>query len=121
MGASFFDKGAHRPVHRAVADVVHKISQDLPAARRVRDFGMKLQSVKFALPILDGGEVATFSRPDDNKPFRQSRDFVAMAVPNVELIANPSKSSDPFLMCNMPAPYSRRPVNTTWPPRRCAI
>ena len=44
--ASFFDERAHRPIHGAMADVKDKILQDLFAARRVGDFGMKLQADK---------------------------------------------------------------------------
>jgi hypothetical protein len=86
-GASLFDEGAHRPVHRAAADVKDKVLQNLSATRRVSDFRMKLQSVKFALRVLYSGEVATFGDANGAKTFRQSRHFVAMAVPNVELLA----------------------------------
>jgi hypothetical protein len=67
--ASFFDERAHGPIHRAVANVIDEILQDLFASRRVRDFGMKLQPVKFALRILDGGEIATVGRSDNDKTF----------------------------------------------------
>src|SRR4029453_5732531 len=70
----------------AVANVVHEILQNLLASRCVRDFGMKLESVKFALRILDGGEIATVGCSDNTKTFWQCRYFVAVAVPNVELI-----------------------------------
>ena len=61
--------------------------QDLFTSRCVRDFGVKLQAVKFALRILHGGEIATFGRSDNAKTFRQRRYFVAVAIPNIELIA----------------------------------
>src|SRR5262245_34278210 len=85
--ASFFDERAHRPVHRTVANVIDEILQDLFASRCVRDFGMKLQPIKLAPRILDGGEIATVRCSDNAKTFRQCRYFVAMTVPNVELVA----------------------------------
>src|SRR5215469_7108034 len=84
--ASFFNERPHRPVHRAVANVVDKILQDLFASRCVRDFGMKLKTIKFALRILDGSEIATFSRSHNAKPFRQCGYFVTMTVPNIQLL-----------------------------------
>jgi hypothetical protein len=70
-----------------VANVIDEILQDLFASRCVRDFGMKLEAVKFTLRILDRCEIATFGCSDDAKAFRQHRYFVAVAIPNVELIA----------------------------------
>ena len=67
--------------------MIDEILQDLFASRCVRDFGVKLQPIKFALRILDGGEIATVGCPDNAKTFRQRRYFVAMTVPNVELVA----------------------------------
>ena len=58
--AGFLDERAHRPIHRAVADVKDEVLEDLLAARRVRDFGMKLQSVEFSLRIFDRGERRNF-------------------------------------------------------------
>ena len=55
--ARFFDEGAHRPIHRAAADVKDEILEDFLAARRVRYFGMKLQAVKLALRVFDRGKV----------------------------------------------------------------
>ena len=40
-----------------MADVIDEVLQNLFAARRVRDFRMKLQAVKFSLRIFDRGEV----------------------------------------------------------------
>ena len=121
--AGLFDERAHRPIHRAVADVKDEILENLLAARRVRDFGMKLQAVEFPLWILDRGEGANSSvRADGAKSLRQCRDFVAVAVPDVDLVAESIEEfANHSLMCNMPAPYSRRPLNSTWPPRWCAI
>jgi hypothetical protein len=85
--ASLFDKGAHRPVHRAVANVKQKILKNLPATRRVCDFGMKLQSVQLLLWIFHRGEIAAFGGPRDAKTFRQRRHLVAVAVPDVDLLA----------------------------------
>src|ERR1051326_3576701 len=76
---------AHGPVHGAAADAKDEVLQDLFTARRVRDFGMKLQSIKLSVWVLHRGEVATFCSPHNAKTFRQRRHFVAMAVPNVEL------------------------------------
>jgi len=70
-----------------MANVIDEILQDFLASRRVRDFGMKLETVKFASRMLDCGEIATIGRSDDPKTFRQRRYFVAVAVPNVKLPA----------------------------------
>ena len=83
--AGFLDERAHRPIHRAVADVKDKILQDLLPARRVRDFRMKLQSVKFSLGIFDRGEVGIFRVRRRAKTLRQRRDLVAMTVPDIDL------------------------------------
>ena len=70
-----------------MANVIDEILQDFLASRHVRDFGMKLQAVKFSSRILDCGEITTIGRSDDAKTFRQRRYFIAMAVPNVKLTA----------------------------------
>ena len=51
---------AHRPVLAAAADAVDEIGNDFPAARRVDDFGMKLQAEKFPRAVLDGGVIRNF-------------------------------------------------------------
>src|SRR5438132_606763 len=43
---------------------------------------MKLQSVKFALPIFHRGKIATFSTPHGAKTFKQIRDFINNAISN---------------------------------------
>jgi hypothetical protein len=70
-----------------MANVIDEILQDFLASRRVRDFGMKLETVKFALRILYGGEIATFGCSGNAKTLRQRRYFIAVAIPNIELIA----------------------------------
>ena len=69
--------------------MIDEILQNLFAPRRVRDFGMKLQSVKFALPIFDCGEIGTFRPAGGEKTLRQSRHFIAVTVPDIELITEP--------------------------------
>ena len=63
LGADLFhrlvDVTAHRPVLAAAADVVDEVGDDFLAARRVRDFGMKLQAETFAVAIFDGGVIAS--------------------------------------------------------------
>ena len=113
--AGFLDERAHRPIHRAVADVIDEILQDLFAARRVRDFGMKLQAVKLSRC---GSSTAAKGEPsvraDGAKTLRQRGHFVAMAVPDIELRAESvEQAANRSLICSMPAPYSRRPLNTT--------
>src|SRR5947208_13477303 len=70
-----------------MADVIGKILQDFFAARRVRDFGMKLQSVKFPLSIFDRGKIGTLGSARGEKTFRQRGHFVTVTVPDIELIA----------------------------------
>src|SRR4030095_2845542 len=70
-----------------MADVINEVLQNLFSARRVRDFGMELQPVKFSLSIFDRGKVRAFSPTGGQKTFRECGDFVAVTVPNVELIA----------------------------------
>src|SRR6266481_5084465 len=70
-----------------MADVIDEILQDFFASRRVRHFGMKLEAEKFALRILDSGEVAPLCCANDAKTFRQRCYFVPVAVPDIELAA----------------------------------
>src|SRR5947209_5129416 len=70
-----------------MADVIDKVLQNLFAARRVRDFGMKLQAVEFALSIFDRGKIRALRPPGGKEAFWQCRHLVAVAIPNVELIA----------------------------------
>src|ERR1051325_11969257 len=84
---SFLNERAHCPIHRAVADVVDEILKDLFTSRRVRNFRMKLETIKMALRILHRGEITTISRSRNAKSFRQRRYFIAVAIPNIELIA----------------------------------
>ena len=53
----------------------------------MRDFRVKLQSIKFPLWIFYRGEIATFGCPGDTKPLRQRYHFITMAIPDIELVA----------------------------------
>src|SRR5207302_1094647 len=60
---------------------------NLFAARGVRDFGMELQAVEFPFSIFDRGKIRALRLSGSEKTFWQRRYFVAVAVPNIELIA----------------------------------
>src|SRR5215813_10239446 len=85
--ASLLNEGAHCPVHRAVTDVKQKILKNFSATRRVCDFRMKLQSVEFPLWIFHRGKIAAICGPGDAKTFRQRCYFIAVTVPDIELLA----------------------------------
>src|SRR5438874_868884 len=70
-----------------MTDVIDKVLQNLFAARRVSDLGMKLQPVKFPLSIFDRGKIGALRSAGGEKTFRQGGHFIAVAVPNIELIA----------------------------------
>jgi hypothetical protein len=70
-----------------MANVVDKVLQDLFAARRVSYFGMKLQAVKFPLSIFNCREIGTLGLAGGDETFWQRSYFVAVAVPDVELMA----------------------------------
>ena len=100
-----------------MANVIDEILQDLFPSRCVRDFGMKLQAVKFALRILNGGEIATVGCSDNAKSFRQCRYFVAVAVPNIELITQSIEEFRCFRDGQQAGAIFTAPVKTTRPSR----
>ena len=69
-----------------MADVKDEVLHDLVTARRVRDFGMKLQPVESSLRIFDRGERRAAGARSDTKSIRQRGYFVAMAVPDIDLL-----------------------------------
>src|SRR5204862_2923971 len=83
--ASLFDEGTHRPIHRAVADVIDKILQNFFPARRVRDFGVKLQGIKFSLRIFDGGKCRIFRARGGSEAGGQGSYFVTVTAPDIDL------------------------------------
>ena len=79
---------------------------------------MKLQSVKFSLRIFDRGERRILGARGGAKPVGQGGHFVAMTVPDIDLLAEPVEQLRAVRHLQAcPAPYSRRPLNRTWPPR----
>ena len=83
--ARFFNERPHRPIHGAVADMKDEVLQDLFASRRVRDFRMKLQPVKFSRGIFDRGKLRIFRARDGAKARRKRRQFVAVTAPDIDL------------------------------------
>src|SRR4051812_48491909 len=68
----------HRPFAAAAANAVDEVADDLRAARRVDDFGMKLQPKEFQAPILER-RVARILRDGYRfEPSRKLRELVAM-------------------------------------------
>ena len=67
--------------------MIDEVLQNLFAARGVRDFGMELQAVEFPFSIFDRGKIRALRLSGSEKTFWQRRYFVAVAVPNIELIA----------------------------------
>ena len=63
---------AHRPVLAAAADAVDEVGDDFLAARRVGDFGMKLQAEKFPRAVFDRGVFGIFR---DGDGFEAVREF----------------------------------------------
>ena len=75
---------AHRPAFAAAADAVDEIGDDFPAARRVDDFGMKLQAEKFLLAVFNRGELGVFRDGDGLETIGNFRELVAMGIPDLE-------------------------------------
>ena len=98
--AGFVNERAHRPIHGAVTNVKDKILKDLLPARRVRDFGMKLQIRKASGRHLPLRRNRNFPCARDAKSFRQRRHLVAVTVPDVDLRPNPSKRASHPVRCS---------------------
>ena len=79
-----FDVIPHRPLLAAAANLVDKIGDDFPAARRVDDFGMKLEAEKFPGAIFDRREFGIFRDGDGFEMARQFRELVAMRIPDLQ-------------------------------------
>ena len=100
-----------------------EILEDLFAARRVRDFGMKLEAVEFALRIFDRGERRILRVRGARENLRGSAVTLSPWLFQISICSPiPSKSCEPFETCE----HARRRIragalNSTWPPRWCAI
>src|SRR6185436_6445317 len=65
------------------ADFIHEIFQQLLAARRVDDLGVKLDAVEPALRILDDGVGRVVGAADGAEAAREFRELVAVGIPHV--------------------------------------
>src|SRR5258708_19115596 len=83
--ASLFDERTHCPIHRAAANVIDEILENLFSARRMRYLGMKLQSVQFSLRVFDRGKWRIFRARSGAETGGQRRYFIAMTAPDVDL------------------------------------
>ena len=87
-GADFLDGPfhviPHRPVFATTTNAVDKIGDDFPAARRVDDFGMKLQAEKFPRAVFNGGVFGVFGDGDRFEIARQFRELVAVRIPDLQ-------------------------------------
>ena len=81
-----FNRGRRRPVALAAANLKQKVSQNLRAERRMRDFRMKLNSVNTERRILESVN-CVFRCGGDDKTFRHRRDVIAVTHPNVHFAA----------------------------------
>src|SRR5213594_1758107 len=79
------DVAAHGPFLPAAADAVDKVAEDFLAARRVRDFGMKLDAEEFLGPVFDGGVGGILRDGHRLEAVRQLRELVAVGIPNLHL------------------------------------
>ncbi len=64
--------------------LVDEIGDDFPAARRVDDFGMKLQAEKFPRAIFNGRVFGIFRDGDRLEAVRQFRELVAVRIPDLQ-------------------------------------
>ena len=72
------------PQRTATADLVDKAIEDRLPLSGMRDFRMKLQSVKIAGLVGYSRDRRIVGRCDALEPFRKLRDVIAVAHPNVE-------------------------------------
>src|SRR5215470_5969195 len=74
----------HRPRRSAPTDVVHEILQNRGALRRVRHFGMKLQAIDPAFPVVPphGGDRRIVRMRDRPKPRRHAFDPITVRHPD---------------------------------------
>ncbi len=82
---SLFDVMPHRPMSSAPANLVDKIGDDFPAARRVGNFGMKLEAEKFPGAIFNRREFGIFRHGNRLEMARQFRELVAVRIPDLQL------------------------------------
>src|ERR1041384_1046540 len=74
----------HRPVAAASANVMDKVADDFRAARRVYNFGMKLQAKKLFAPMFNGGVIGVVCSRDTLEACGKLRKFVAVGIPNLK-------------------------------------
>ncbi len=82
------------PIVQSIAQwqmCIDEILDDLAPARGVRDFRMKLQPVEPRLRIFDRGVGRILGGGGRAKALRQRRHLVPVAVPDIELFADPGE------------------------------
>src|ERR1700712_1359488 len=80
-----------------MADPEEEVLDDLLAPRRVRDLGMKLQRVELPLRVGDRGEGGILRVRDRVEALRERGEFVAVAVPDIDLFAEAREEQTAFV------------------------
>ena len=74
----------HGPMLAAAADAVDEIGNDFPPARSVDDLGMKLESEKSPVPVLDGGELRVVGGGHRLEAVRRRDQLVPVGIPDLQ-------------------------------------
>ncbi len=80
--------GGHGPIGLQAGNLVHEVGEQLGAVRRMHDLRMELNGVEAARFIRNDGEGRVLARCDDGETGRQLRDAVAVAHPDLMVLAD---------------------------------
>ena len=81
----------HRPIAAASANVMDKVADDFRSARRVHNFGMKLQAKKLFATMLHRCVIRVVCGGDALETRWQLRQFVAVRVPDLQRLRQRDK------------------------------
>ena len=87
LGDLGVDEVRHRPVAGLAANLMHEVSQQLRAARRMHDLGMKLDAANFAVLAAHRRARSIIGMRDGSQRRRKRLDAIAMAHPHAMLLA----------------------------------